>query len=130
MIGRRKLVEELRKRIKEGLFVKDKVEIVILFMIYFNEEGIIVYVVVINLFGKVKDNDYDFVVIDEVEIIMGNLEMEDVDLFEILDFFGEFVFSLRFKVLIMDVMFSIFIFIFIRGMCEMLKYGEECNFLV
>lgn len=53
--------------------------------------------VVINLFGKVKDNDYDFVVIDEVEIIMGNLEMEDVDLFEILDFFGEFVFSLRFK---------------------------------
>lgn len=99
-------------------------------MIYFNEEGIIVYLVVINLFGKVKDNDYDFVVIDEVEIIMGNLEMEDVDLFEILDFFGEFVFSLRFKVLIMDVMFSIFIFIFIRGMCEMLKYGEECNFLV
>lgn len=130
VIGRRKLAEELRKRIKEGLSVKDNVEIVTSPTTYFNEEGTTVHVVVINSLGKVKDNDYDLVVIDEAETTMGNLEMEDVDPFETLDLLGEFVSSLRSKVLIMDAMFSTSTLILTRGMCEMLKHGEECNFPV
>lgn len=127
VIGRRKLAEELTKRIREVLSDKDNVERVTSPTTYFYKEGTTVHVVVINSLDNVKDNDYDLVVIDEVETTMGNLEMKNVDPNETLDLLGEFVCSLRSKVLIMDAMFSSSTLILTRGMCQMLKHGEECN---
>lgn len=122
------LAEELTKRIREVLSDKDNVERVTSPTTYFYEEGTTVHVVVINSLNNVKDNDYDLVVIDEVETTMGNLEMKNVDPNETLDLLGEFVCSLRSKVLIMDAMLSSSTLILTRGMCHMLKHGEECNY--